>query len=76
MWQAIKELIEGAFVGQAIIATLVVATACFLVAKGVPVPEWFVGLTTAIVLWYFREQQEARKNRQELKKLNQGSATH
>lgn len=69
MLQTIKELIEGAFVGQAIIATLVVATACYLVSKGLPVPEWFVGLTTAIVLWYFREQQEARKNRQELRKL-------
>lgn len=67
MWQTVKELVEGLFVGQAIIATMVVGTACYLVGKGVSVPEWFVGLTTAIVLWYFREQQEARKNRQELR---------
>lgn len=69
MMQTIKELVEGLFVGQAIIATMVVGTACFLVGKEARVPEWFVGMTTMIVLWYFREQQEGRKNRQELKRI-------
>lgn len=68
---AIKELIEGAFVGQAIIATMVVATSCYMVVKGVGIPEWFVGLTTLVVYHYFREQTQTRVYRQELKRAKE-----
>lgn len=68
MINAIKELIEGAFVGQAIIATMVVATSCYIVLKGGGIPEWFVGLTTLVVYHYFREQTQTRVYRQELRR--------
>lgn len=71
MIQAIKELVEGAFVGQAIIATMVVATSCYMVIRSVSIPEWFVGLTTLVVYHYFREQTQTRVYRQELKRAAQ-----
>lgn len=71
MLKTIKELIEGAFVGQAIIATMVVATSCYMVVKGAGIPEWFVGLTTLVVYHYFREQTQTRVYRQELKRAQE-----
>lgn len=68
MFGGLKSLIEGGYIGQAIIATLVVGTLCFLVVRGSMVPDWFIGIASVIITWYFREQQQARQDAKEAKR--------
>ena len=63
----LRELIEGGFLGQAVIATAVVFTSCYLVINGREVPEWFTVLVGAVIAYYFHQQQQARAYRQEIK---------
>lgn len=69
MW--LKDLIKGGYIGQAIIATLIVVTLCVLVLSQTSVPEWFVGIASVIITWYFREQQQARQDNKDTRQASQ-----
>lgn len=65
----VKELIEGGYVGQAIIATLLVSGYIYMAIKGSPVPQEYVGLMSAVVAWYFRSAAQTQSSKEERARL-------
>lgn len=63
MIDLIKDLIEGGFVGQAVIATLVTVAIVLMAYQGRPIPEFLIGSWGLIVGWFFRSQAQVLADR-------------
>lgn len=69
MVQLLRELIEGGFVGQAIIATILIITVAVIAAQGKDVPPWLIAMTSTVVGWFFRSQAQVYADRRADKTL-------
>lgn len=63
--QLIKELIEGGFVGQAIIASLLVAGYVWQAVHNQPIDPGFAGMVGLVVGWFFRSQAQVVADRRQ-----------
>ena len=66
--QLIRELIEGGFIGQAVIATVVTVGIMVMVYQGRPIPEFLTAAWGLIVGWFFRSQAQVISNHQQVRK--------
>lgn len=64
--KTVKSLIEGGYIGQAIIASVVWGVIGYLYATGKPVPDSLLIAGSTILGWYFRSeaQRQADKMRE------------
>lgn len=58
MVKFLTDLIEGGFVGQAVIATMVTGVIVYAVIADKTVPQFIVAAWGMIVGWYFRSQAQ------------------
>jgi hypothetical protein len=58
MMDLLRELIEGGYIGQAVIATSVTLAIVILAVRQVPIPEFLIAAWGLIVGWYFRSQAQ------------------
>lgn len=58
MVKIIKQLIEGGFIGQAVIASLLVGGYVIMSIAKVDITKEYVAMTSFVVAWYFRSQAQ------------------
>lgn len=67
MLELLRDLVEGGFVGQAIIATLLVGGYVALQVAGKPIDPGFAGMVGLVVGWFFRSQAQVIADRKATK---------
>ena len=72
MLELLRELIEGGFIGQAIIATIVTIIVAYLAITGKAVPEFLAASWGLIVGWFFRSQAQAVADRKAAREKKTG----
>lgn len=63
----IKSLIEGGYIGQAIIASIIWGVIGVLAIKGMPIPDSLLIAGSTVLGWYFRS--EAQRQADKIAKL-------
>lgn len=63
MLKSIKALIEGGYIGQAIIASIIWGVIGYLYVSGKPVPDSLLIAGSTVLGWYFRSEAQRQSDK-------------